>query len=71
MREKIALWVKGILTACSYVFLFAIALWDPANIITFTGETVSAYDDRAKAAGYALLAATSIAIHRMPTQENQ
>ena len=69
-REKLATWVKGILTGWGYVFVLAVSQWDPANIITFTGKSQSDYDDGAKAAGYALIAAMVFAINRMPTQES-
>ena len=70
MRDRIILWTKVILTALGYVFLFATAMWDPANIITFTGRSESANDDGARAAGYALIAALAIAIQRIPTGED-
>ena len=57
------------MTACSYLFLFAVIIWDPANLITFTGESQSDYDDGARAAGFALIAAMAIVIQRIPGQE--
>ena len=67
-REKIAIWIKGTLTACGYVFLFATWMLDPANIITITGES-PAYDDGARAASFALIAAMAIAVSRIPAGE--
>ena len=68
MQEKVIFGVKAFLTVCGYVFLFAILIWDPANVITFTGSSTSEYDDGAKAAGCALMAAMAFAIHRIPTR---
>ena len=62
MQERAMLGTKVVLTICGYVFLGAISIWDPANIVTFTGRSESAYDDGAKAASFALIAALAIAI---------
>ena len=71
MRERTIFGTKVVLTICGYLFLFATAIWDPANIITFTGRSESNYDDGARAASFALVAALAIAIQRIPTDEVQ
>ena len=71
MRDRVILWTKVVLTAVGYVFLFAVSMWDPANLITLTGESQSDYDDGAKAASFALVAALAIAIQRIRTDEDQ
>ena len=68
MQERIIFGIKAFLTACGYVFLFAVLIWDPANLIILTGSPTSEYDDGAKAAGCALIAAMVFAIHRIPTR---
>ena len=68
MRERIIFGAKAFLAASGYLFLFAVLIWDPANIVTFTGRSTSEYDDGAKAAGCALIAAMAFAIHRIPTK---
>ena len=68
MPDKAVFGFKATATTCGYIFLFAILIWDPANIITFTGRSTSEYDDGAKAAGCALIAALAIAIQRIPTR---
>ena len=71
MRDRVILWTKVVLTAFGYVFLFAVSMWDPANLITFTGESQSGYDDGSKAASFALVAALAIAVQRIPIDEDQ
>ena len=60
------MWIKLLLTLLGAVFLGAISLMDPANFITLTGAAAAVYDDGAKAASFALVAAMMIAVHRMP-----
>ena len=69
MGPRIRIAIKTVLTAWAFACLVANSLTDPANLITFTGESQAAYDAGAKAAGYALIAAMGIAIQRIPGGE--
>ena len=71
MQGKILLWFKVILTLLGAVFLSAISATDPANLIRFTGRAGPDYDDGAKAASFALIAAMAIAIQRISTGESR
>ncbi len=71
MGEKVVLWVKAILTLLGAIFLAAVHIADPANLITLTGKSDVRYDDGAKAASFALIAALAIAVQRMPTGKSR
>ena len=71
MQEKILLWFKAILTLFGAVLLAAVQSSDPANFIRLTGKAASVYDDGAKAASFALIAAMAIAVQRLHTGQNR
>ena len=67
MKGQAVLWAKAILALVGLVFVGAIQMTEPANLLTLTGDAASVYDDGAKAASFALVAAMMLAIERMPT----
>ena len=71
MLVKSLIWIKAILTLLGSVLLAAVQVSDPANFITLTGEAASIYDDGAKAASFALIAAMAMAVQRLHTGENR
>ena len=71
LLQKSLIWIKAILTLLGSVLLSAVQVSDPANFITLTGEAASVYDDGAKAASFALVAAMAIAVQRLHTGDNR
>ena len=67
--QKSLIWVKAILTLLGSLLFAAVQMSDPANFITLTGEAASVYDDGAKAASSALIAAMALAVQRLHTGE--
>ena len=71
MMGKSMIWIKAILVVLGSVLLAAVQVSDPANFIRLTGEAASVYDDGARAASFAVIAAMAIAVQRLHTGEKR